>query len=68
MKILLTGGAGFIGSHTCVELISAGHTPVIVDNFINSSAESVRRIEKIVGRSVPLYEKNCPGLSGAVFL
>ena len=37
MKILLTGGAGFIGSHTCVELMEAGHEPVIVDNYINSS-------------------------------
>jgi len=56
LKILLTGGAGFIGSHTCVELISAGHDAVIVDNYVNSSPESVRRIEKIVGRSVPVYE------------
>lgn len=56
MKILLTGGAGFIGSHTCVELINAGHDPVIVDNYSNSSPESVRRIEQIVGRSVPSYE------------
>ena len=56
MKILLTGGAGFIGSHTCVELCDAGHDPVIVDNYINSSPESVRRIEQIVGRPVPHYE------------
>ncbi len=56
MKVLLTGGAGFIGSHTCVELCNAGHDPVIVDNFINSSPESVRRIEEIVGRHIPLYQ------------
>ena len=56
MKILLTGGAGFIGSHTCVELCNAGHDPVIVDNYINSSPESIRRIEQIVGRPVPCYE------------
>ena len=56
MKILLTGGAGFIGSHTCVELINAGHDPVIVDNYVNSSPESIRRIEQIVGRPVPHYE------------
>jgi len=56
MNILLTGGAGFIGSHTCVELIEAGHHPVIVDNYINSSPEAVRRVEQIVGRSVPCYE------------
>ena len=56
MNILLTGGAGFIGSHTCVELCDAGHNPVIVDNYINSSPEAVRRIEQIVGRPVPHYE------------
>ena len=56
MKILLTGGAGFIGSHTCVELISAGHEPVIVDNYVNSSPEAIRRVEQIVGRPVPHYE------------
>ncbi len=56
MKILLTGGAGFIGSHTCVELCEAGHDPVIVDNYINSCPESVIRIGRIVGRSIPVYE------------
>ena len=56
MKILLTGGAGFIGSHTCVELCQAGHDPVIVDNYVNSTPESVRRVEKIVGRPVPVFE------------
>ena len=56
MKILLTGGAGFIGSHTCVELVSAGHQPVIVDNYVNSSPEAIRRIEQIVGCPVPHYE------------
>ena len=55
MKVLLTGGAGFIGSHTCVELCSAGYEPLIVDNFVNSSPESIRRVEQIVGHSVPLY-------------
>ena len=55
-KILLTGGAGFIGSHTCVELCDAGYDPIIVDNYINSSPESIRRIEQIVGRPVPHYE------------
>ena len=56
MKILLTGGAGFIGSHTCVELCAAGHDPVIVDNYVNSCPEAIRRVEKIVGRPVPHYE------------
>ncbi|MCQ2457642.1 MAG: UDP-glucose 4-epimerase GalE [Clostridia bacterium] len=58
MNILLTGGAGFIGSHTCVELIRAGHKPVIVDNYSNSCPEAVRRVEKITGVTVPVYEAN----------
>ncbi|MDO5436059.1 MAG: UDP-glucose 4-epimerase GalE [Clostridia bacterium] len=56
MNILLTGGAGFIGSHTCVELIKAGHKPVIADNYSNSCPEAVRRVEKITGTTVPVYE------------
>lgn len=54
--ILVTGGAGFIGSHTAVELISSGHEVVVVDNLVNSKREAVRRIERIVGRAVPFYE------------
>ena len=56
MKILLTGGAGFIATHTCVELMAAGHDAVIVDNFVNSQPEAVRRVEKITGRPVKVYE------------
>ena len=56
MKILLTGGAGFIATHTCVELCAAGHDPVLVDNYVNSCPEAVRRVERIVGRPVPCYE------------
>ena len=55
MKILVTGGAGYIGSHTCVELLAAGHEPVVIDNFVNSSEESVKRAEKISGKKIPLY-------------
>ena len=47
MKILTTGGAGFIGSHTCVELLNAGHEVVIVDNFVNSQKEAVKRVEEL---------------------
>ena len=54
--ILVTGGAGYIGSHTAVELIATGHDVVIVDNLVNSKREAVRRIERIVGREVPFYE------------
>ncbi|KUJ83146.1 UDP-glucose 4-epimerase GalE [Microbulbifer flavimaris] len=55
MAILVTGGAGYIGSHTCVELLSAGWEPVVVDNLSNSSPESLHRVEAITGKSVPLY-------------
>ena len=47
MKILLTGGAGFIGSHTAVELVKAGHRPVIVDNLYNSSKKALERLKII---------------------
>ena len=56
MKVLLTGGAGYIGSHTIVEMHEAGHDVVVVDNFSNSSPKAVARVEKIIGKSVPLYE------------
>ena len=55
MNILVTGGAGFIGSHTCVELLQAGYRVIILDNLINSSKEAVRRVEKITGNSIPFY-------------
>lgn len=54
MKVLVTGGAGYIGSHTCVELLNAGHEIVVIDNLSNSSAESLRRVERITGKSVVL--------------
>ena len=53
--ILVTGGAGYIGSHTCIQLIHAGYDVVIVDNLINSKREAVRRVEKIVGRPIKFY-------------
>lgn len=56
MNILVTGGAGYIGSHTVVKLTEAGHTPIIVDNLINSSAESLNRIEQITGTKPQFYE------------
>ena len=56
MAILVTGGAGYIGSHTCIELINAGYDVVVVDNLCNSSKESLKRVEKIVGQEVPFYE------------
>ena len=55
-KILVTGGAGFIGSHTCVELLEAGYEVVIVDNFSNSKPEALNRIKKITGKDFAFYE------------
>ena len=55
MNVLLTGGAGYIATHTCIELINAGHTAVIADNFSNSSPKAVKRVEEITGTSIPLY-------------
>ncbi len=56
MKILVTGGAGFIGSHTVVELMDSGYDVVVVDNLINSSKKSIERVEQITGKQVPFYE------------
>lgn len=56
MKTLLTGGAGYIGSHTAVAMLDAGHEVAVVDNYVNSSAEAIARVEKITGKKVALYE------------
>ena len=52
MNILVTGGTGYIGSHTCIELIEAGYDVVVVDNLYNASVESLKRVEKIVGKEI----------------
>ncbi|MGH7196888.1 MAG: UDP-glucose 4-epimerase GalE [Candidatus Saccharimonadales bacterium] len=56
MNVLVTGGAGYIGTHTVVELVNAGHDVVIVDNLVNSSAEAVHRVEKLTDRKIPFYK------------
>ncbi len=58
MKILVTGGAGYIGSHTCVELIKSGYDLAVVDNLSNSCEESLKRVEKITGKAVKLYKED----------
>ena len=55
MAILVTGGAGYIGSHTCIELLEAGYEVVVCDNLCNSSEESLNRVEKITGKKVKFY-------------
>ena len=59
MNILVTGGAGFIGSHTVVELVNAGHTPIIIDNFDNSEKSALQGIKNIIGKEVKCYEEDC---------
>ena len=54
--ILVTGGAGFIGSHTCVELLNAGYEIAVIDNFCNSKPESLKRIKRITGKDFKFYE------------
>lgn len=55
-KILITGGAGYIGSHTCIELLNEGREIVVVDNFNNSKMESMNRVKKITGKDFPVYK------------
>jgi UDP-glucose 4-epimerase len=55
MRVLVTGGAGYIGSHTCVELLQAGHEVIIVDSLVNSKEESVRRVQDLTGRSLAFH-------------
>ena len=59
MKILVTGGAGYIGSHAVVELYQAGYQPVIIDNFSNSQESALAGIESILGTTVPIYRIDC---------
>ena len=56
MKILVTGGAGYIGSHTCIELIKAGYEVIVVDNLCNSSLESLKRVENLADRDIPFHK------------
>ena len=64
MNVLVTGGNGYIGSHTVVELVKQGHDVVIVDNFVNSKRENLDVIDKLCGKHIPSYEINiCNGIA-----
>lgn len=69
MNVLLTGGAGYIGTHTAVELVAGGHDVVLLDNLDNSHAEAVRRVRRITGRDLPFHTADCadPTAVRAVF-
>ena len=56
MNVLVTGGAGYIGSHTCVELLEKGYGVVVVDNLCNSNPESLNRVQQLTGKSLKFYE------------
>jgi len=58
MKVLVTGGTGYIGSHTVVELIEKGYKPIIIDNLSNSKIEVLDAIKEITGQSVKFYQKD----------
>lgn len=64
MKILVAGGAGYIGTHTCVALLAAGYQLVVVDNLSNSKREALARVEKITGKSVPFYQVDIRDYAG----
>ena len=58
MAVLVTGGAGYIGSHTCVEMLNHGYEVVVIDNLDNSNKKSLERIEKITGKTLKFYEND----------
>ena len=57
MNILVTGGAGFIGSHTLIELYKAGHTAVVIDNLSNSNPVALQRVEELISSSSPIEDR-----------
>ena len=58
MKVLVTGGAGYIGSHTCVELLEQGMDVVVIDNLVNSNPKAIERVEQITGKKLSFYAED----------
>jgi UDP-glucose 4-epimerase len=58
VPILVTGGAGYIGSHTCIELLNTGYDVIVVDNLVNSKLDSLKRVQEITGKNFPFYQVN----------
>ena len=56
MSILITGGCGYIGSHTCIEMLKAGFDIVVIDNYYNAKPEALNRVKELAGRDFPFYE------------
>ena len=56
MEVLVTGGAGYIGSHTCVELLNKGYDVIVIDNLSNSNPESLKRVQELTGKTLKFYE------------
>lgn len=58
LSILITGGAGYIGSHTCIELLNAGHEVIVIDNFLNSKPEALERVQQVTRKPIKIYQMN----------
>lgn len=61
MAILITGGCGYIGSHTCLEMLAAGYDIVVLDNYYNAKPEALHRVQSLAGKIFPFYECDIPG-------
>ena len=58
-KVIVTGGAGYIGSHTCLKLIEKGYNPLIIDNLSNTTIENIKGVESIINEKLKFYEMDC---------